>query len=90
MAFFNGIVTLNDLKNMAEESRGKILGELLPFMAYEYGPQYVRKLWKQSGCKWEQFVDGDVNQFLDRNVSELLNNVYKINILYFYYFCIFN
>lgn len=68
VALFSGVVTLNDLKNMDEESRGKILGALLPFMAYEYGPHFVRNLWKQSGCKWEQF-DTNVDQFLERNVS---------------------
>lgn len=70
MAFFNGIITLNELKSMAEESRAKLLGLLLPFMAYEYGPQYVRDLWKRSDCKWEQF-DSDVEQFLEQYVSNL-------------------
>lgn len=67
-AFYNGVITLNDLKSMAEDSRGKILGVLLPFMAHEYGPYFVRNLWQQSGCKWEQF-DTNVDQFLERNVS---------------------
>lgn len=70
VAFFNGIITLNELKNMAEESRAKLLGILLPFMAYEYGPQYVRDLWKRSDCKWEQF-DSDVEQFLKQYVSKM-------------------
>lgn len=70
VAFFNDIITLNELKNMAEESRAKLLGILLPFMAYEYGPQYVRDLWKRSDCKWEQF-DSDVEQFLEQYVSNM-------------------
>lgn len=68
MAFFKGIITLNDLKNTAEESRAKLLGILLHFMAYEYGPQSVRDLWKRSNCKWEQF-DSNVDQFLEQYVS---------------------
>lgn len=63
-------MTLNDLKNTAEESRAKLLGILLTFLAYEYGPQYVRDLWKRSKCKWEQFVVNDnVEAFLERYVS---------------------
>lgn len=81
MALFSGVVTLNDLKNMDEESRGKILGVVLPFMAYEYGPHFVRNLWKQSGCKWEQF-DTNVDQFLERNVSQKIvtNNLSKFEL----------
>ncbi|XP_031622161.1 eukaryotic translation initiation factor 4G isoform X2 [Contarinia nasturtii] len=69
VAFFSNIITLNDLKNTAEESRAKILASLLPFMAYEYGPQYLRDLWKRSDCKWEQFVaDGsDIANFVEQN-----------------------
>lgn len=67
VAFFNNNITLNDLKNMAEESRAKLLGILLPFLAYEYGPQFVRDLWKRSDCKWEQF-DSNVEQYLERYV----------------------
>lgn len=70
VAFFNDIITLNELKNMAEESRAKLLGKLLPFMAYEYGPKYVRDLWKRSDCKWEQF-DSDVEQFLEQYVGKM-------------------
>lgn len=70
VAFFHNIITLNDLRNMAEEPRARILGILLPFMAYEYGPQYVRDLWKRSECKWEQFVvSGNVDEFVEQNVS---------------------
>lgn len=54
---------------MAEESRAKILASLLPFMAYEYGPQFVRDLWKRSDCKWEQFAnDGSIDRFVEQNV----------------------
>lgn len=75
MAFFKNIITLKDLKNTAEDSRATILGILLPFMAYEYGPQFVRDLWKRSECKWEQFVvDGNVDKFVEENVSFLKQN----------------
>jgi len=73
--FFKDIITLNDLKNTAEESRAKLLGILLPFMAYEYGPQYVRDLWKRSDCKWEQFVvNGNVDEFVERNKLRFVQN----------------
>lgn len=55
---------------MADPAKGKLLGALLPHLAYEYGPQYVRDLWKQSKCKWDQFVEADkVNSFIERHVS---------------------
>lgn len=82
MAFFKNIITLNDLKNTAEDSRAKILGILLPFMAYEYGPQFVRDLWKRSECKWEQFVV-DVDEFVERNVSFFLSKSSTIYTMYF-------
>lgn len=76
-AVFNEIITLNELKNTAEDSRAKILGILLPFMAYAYGPQYVRDLWKKSNCKWEQFVgSGNVDQFIEQNVSVCLRALF--------------
>lgn len=54
-----------------------MLGCLLPFLAYEYGPQYVRDLWKRSDCKWEQFVvDGSVNEFVEQNVSKQIRSFY--------------
>lgn len=78
VAFFKDIITLNDLKNMAEDSRAKILGSLLPFLAYEYGPQYVRVLWKRSGCKWEDFVvDGSIDKFVEQNVSIIISSSFR-------------
>lgn len=103
VAFFEKLITLNDLKNTAEESRGTILKCLLPFLAYEYGPQFVRDLWKRSNCKWEQFVvNGNVNEFVEENVSELahchcsslrififFSNQHYFFLLFFSIFCAF-
>lgn len=67
---FNDVITLDDLKKTHDESRAKLLGILLNYLGYEYGPQYVRDLWKRSKCKWDQFiVDGNVDQFIESNVS---------------------
>ncbi|XP_055299644.1 eukaryotic translation initiation factor 4 gamma 3-like [Sitodiplosis mosellana] len=74
-AFFNNLITLDDLKNTDKKSRAKLLGCLLPYLAYEYGPQYVRDLWKQSDCKWEQFVvDGSVDKFVEQYKLEFVEN----------------
>lgn len=72
MAFLKGIITINDLKNTAEESRAKLLGNLLRYMASEYGPQFVRDVWQRSQCKWEHF-DRSVNEFLDTYVRSSIH-----------------
>lgn len=62
-------MTINDLKDTAEESRSKVLGSLLTYLAYGYGPQYVRNLWNRSKCKFSDFVpDDDVENFVEKYV----------------------
>lgn len=67
---FENIMTINDLKDTAEESRSKVLGSLLTYLGYAYGPQYVRNLWKRSKCKFSDFVPNDeVEKFVEKYVS---------------------
>lgn len=64
------MLSISDLKNVDDESRGKLLGKLLPYLGYDGGPQFLRDLWKRSKCTWEDFVvDGDVKRFIESNVS---------------------
>lgn len=70
MPTYSDMLSISDLKGIEKESRSKLLGILLTYLGYEYGPQFVRDLWKRSKCKWSDFiVDGSVEQFLDTNVS---------------------
>lgn len=72
-------MTINDLKDTAEDSRSKVLGSLLTYLAYAYGPQYVRNLWKRSKCKFSDFVPNDeVEKFVEKYVSVTNNSSQSI------------
>lgn len=73
-------MTIHDLKDTAEESRSKVLGSLLTYLAYEYGPQYVRDLWKRSKCKFSDFVLNDeVEKFVEKYVSVIHQPLFSFN-----------
>lgn len=46
----------------------KLLRNLLKYLAYEYGPQFVRDLWKESNCEWKDFLNEDPKEFIRENV----------------------
>lgn len=48
---------------------GELIGALLVHLAYEYGPCYARDLWRRSDCRWQQFVQDDVKEFIQQYVS---------------------
>lgn len=74
------MLSISDLKGIAEEgARAKLLGVLLTYLGYEYGPQFVRDLWKRSKCKWDDFAVNSVEQFLDSNVS-IRSHVFILNL----------
>lgn len=65
---------MSELKSYASEiikqgSGGDLLGSLLTYLAYEYGPQYARDLWNKSKCRWQQFVNNNVEEFIEKYVS---------------------
>lgn len=70
------MISLNELQNIATElikanGGGKLIGPLIVHLAYEYGPFYARDLWKRSKLQWQQFVNDDVKEFIQRCVSYL-------------------
>lgn len=81
VAITENIIKLNELKAAAhkliESNLGrKLLSHLLKYLAYEYGPQYVRNLWAESRCQWKDFLnDDDPKEFIKENVSTYINKI---------------
>lgn len=76
VVFKEQIIKLADLKTAANsliecQMGGKLLSHLLKYLAYEYGPHYVRDLWSESKCQWKDFIGSDDSkEFIKNNVSK--------------------
>lgn len=62
----------------------KLLRNLLKYLAYEYDPQFVRDLWKESKCEWKDFLnDEDPKEFIRENVcTNKFRFFFTINLKY--------
>jgi hypothetical protein len=68
------LLTLADIKAAARPAidsmcGGKFLAAVLNQLYKEHGPNVTRDIWSQSKCKWEDFVDSNVDKFIKENVS---------------------
>lgn len=75
MTFKENVLNLEDLKEAAHTliksgAGGKLLSTVLPSLAYEYGPQFVRALWEDSKCEWSDFIQNvDPKEFIQKHVG---------------------
>lgn len=74
MVLKEGVINLSELKESGNELfesnvGGKLIRDLLKHLAYEFGPEFVRDLWKNSKCSFSHFVKTDIKAFVQENVS---------------------